>query len=135
MIKDNVFIVPVSNPFGKFGKIKHTLTLPFIQYLKDKYKMFLLVYVVIRQMTFLEVTCQVEIVISKQLKETFIMYISPQMPSSYINLYPKCLLHDPDSIYQSYLPAAYPKIWPFCGYLSHKSIFWKIFQGEMFIKL
>ena len=24
-------IVPVSNPFGKFGKIKHTLTLPFIQ--------------------------------------------------------------------------------------------------------
>ena len=32
MIKDNVFIVPVSNPFGKFGKIKHTLTLPFIQY-------------------------------------------------------------------------------------------------------
>ena len=26
MIKDNVFIVPVSNPLGKFGKIKHTLT-------------------------------------------------------------------------------------------------------------
>ena len=32
MIKDNVFIVPVSNPFGKFGRIKQTLTLPFIKY-------------------------------------------------------------------------------------------------------